>query len=159
MRNLISNALLCLLGERENWERLCRNPEEIKGAIEEVLRFKSAQTSWRRVTTQETELGGYTIPAGTQVFMSLAAANHDPRVFDDPDRFNLDRGNKDAHIAFGRGIHICLGRLLARLEVRIVLETLVKLLPSLRLVPDQELLYYPNFSFRGPKTLHLAWDE
>jgi cytochrome P450 len=159
VRNLISNALLCLLGERENWERLCRNPDGIKDAIEEVLRFKSAQTSWRRVTTQETELGGYTIPAGTQVFMSLAAANHDPRVFDDPDRFNLDRSNKDAHIAFGRGIHICLGRLLARLEVRIVLETLIEELPSLRLVPDQALLYYPNFSFRGPKTLHLTWDE
>ena len=90
--------------------------------------------------------------------MSLAAANHDPRLFDDPDSFDLDRDNSDSHIAFGRGIHICLGRLLARLEVRIVLETLVRKLPSLRLVEDQEYSYYPNFSFRGPKTLHLTWD-
>ncbi|MGD8324293.1 MAG: cytochrome P450, partial [Gammaproteobacteria bacterium] len=159
VRNLISNALLCLLGERENWQRICRNPAEIGAAIEEVLRFKSAQTSWRRVTTQETELGGYKLPAGTHVFMSLASANHDPAVFDAPERFDLDRANSDAHIAFGRGIHICLGRLLARLEVRIVLETLVAKLPSLRLVADQEFVYYPNFSFRGPKTLYLTWDE
>lgn len=159
VRNLISNSLLCLLGERENWERLCSNPDGVKDAIEEVLRFKSAQTSWRRVTTQETTLGGYTLPAGTQVFMSLAAANHDPRMFDDPETFNLDRANSDSHIAFGRGIHICLGRLLARLEVRIVLETLVRKLPSLRLVDDQAYYYYPNFSFRGPKTLYLTWDQ
>lgn len=158
VRNLISNALLCLLGERQHWERLCSNPDGIKEAIEEVLRFKSAQTSWRRVTTQDTELGGYRLPAGTHVFMSLAAANHDPAVFGDPERFDPDRENADAHIAFGRGIHICLGRLLARLEVRIVLETLVEKLPSLRLVEDQEYSYYPNFSFRGPKTLYLTWD-
>ncbi len=158
VRNLISNALLCLLGEREHWERLCEDPSQIKVAIEEVLRFNSAQTSWRRVTTCETEFRGYTLPAGTQVFMSLASANHDPRVFANPERFDMDRENAGSHIAFGRGIHMCLGRLLAKLEVRIVLETLIQKVPSLRLVIGQELGYYPNFSFRGPKTLYLTWD-
>ncbi|MBT8079389.1 MAG: cytochrome P450 [Gammaproteobacteria bacterium] len=159
VRNLISNALLCLLGERHNWTALCDDPSRIKDAIEEVLRFNSAQTSWRRVTTRDTEFRGYKLPKGTQVFLSLASANHDPRLFDNPERFDMDRANLRKHIAFGRGIHICLGRLLAKLEVRIVLELLTRKVPSLRLVIGQEQTFYPNFSFRGPKTLYLAWDE
>lgn len=158
VRNMISNALLCLLGERENWERLCADPSLARGAIEEALRFNSAQTSWRRITTRETELGGYTLPAGTSVFISLAAANHDPRVFADPGRYDMDRKDASKHIAFGKGIHICLGRLLAKLEIRVVLETLIEKVPSLRLAIGQDLSYYPNFSFRGPKTLYLTWD-
>lgn len=158
VRNLISNALLCLLGERENWERLVADPELIKPATEEVLRFNSAQTSWRRITTCDTEFRGYRLPKGTQVFMSLAAANHDPRLFERPDRFDIDRPNADRHIAFGRGIHICLGRLLAKVELRTVLELLIEKVPSLRLVIGQDLSYYPNFSFRGPATLYLDWD-
>jgi len=158
VRNLISNALLCLLGERDNWERLLDDPSSIRNAIEEVLRFNSAQTSWRRVTSRETEFRGFTLPKGTEVFLSLAAANHDPRVFPDPDRFDMDRDNLSKHIAFGRGPHICLGRLLAKLEVTTVLELLLEKLPSLRLAVGQQLTYYPNFSFRGPKTLYLTWD-
>lgn len=159
VRNLISSALLCLLGERGNWEKVCADPSLIKGAIEEVLRFNSAQTSWRRVTTCDTELCGYKLPAGTQIFMSLAAANHDPKVFERAERFEMDRENAAKHIAFGRGIHLCLGRLLAKLELRIVIETLIKKVPTLRLVVGQELKYRPNFSFRGPATLYLSWDD
>jgi cytochrome P450 len=159
VRNLISNALLCLLGERHNWERLCEKPEDLKIAIEELLRFNSAQTSWRRVTTCDTEFRGVKLPKGTQVFLSLAAANRDPRLFDDPDRYDMDRPNSGKHIAFGRGPHICLGRLLAKLELNIVLQLLISKAPSLRLVLGQQLRYHPNFSFRGPKTLYLTWDS
>lgn len=158
VRNLISNALLCLLGERQHWTALCDDPTRIKDAIEEVLRFNSAQTSWRRVTTRDTEFRGYKLPKGTQVFLSLASANHDPRLFEEPESFDMDRENLRKHIAFGRGIHICLGRLLAKLEVRTVLELLLRKVPSLRLVIGQEQRFYPNFSFRGPKTLYLTWD-
>lgn len=158
VRNLISNALLCLLDERDNWLRLCENVSFIKDVIEETLRCNSAQTSWRRVTTRETKFRGYTLPAGTRVFLSLAAANHDPRLFEKPERFDIDRANAASHIAFGRGIHLCLGRLLAKLELRIILETLVDKVPSLSLVPNQALSYRPNFSFRGPRTLYLTWD-
>ena len=159
VRNLISNVLLCLLTERDNWEAVCDEPSRIKDAMEEVLRFNSAQTSWRRVTTRETEFRGYKLAKGTQVFLSLAAANRDPRVFDNPDRYDMGRENSRKHIAFGRGIHICLGRLLAKLEVKTVLELLVRKVPSLRIVVGQEQTFYPNFSFRGPKTLYLTWDE
>lgn len=159
VRNLISNSLLCFLGERQNWERLCADPDLIRPAIEEVLRFNSAQTSWRRVTTRDTEFRGINLPKGTEVFMSLAAANRDPRLFDDPDRYDMDRANAGKHIAFGRGPHICLGRLLAKLELTTVIRLLIEEVPSLRLVVDQELHFVPNFSFRGPKTLYLTWDE
>lgn len=159
VRNVISNSLLCLLGERENWTRLCDDPSLINQAIEEVLRFNSAQTSWRRITTCDTEFRGYKLPKGTQVFMSLAAANHDPREFENPDRYDMDRKNSSKHIAFGRGPHICLGRLLAKLELTIVLELLTAKIPSLRLVIGQNLSYHPNFSFRGPGTLYLTWDK
>ena len=159
VRNLISNTLLVLLGERHNWERLCKNPGDIRIAIEELLRFNSAQTSWRRVTTRDTEFGGIKLPKGTEVFMSLAAANRDPRRFDNPDQYDMDRENASKHIAFGRGPHICLGRLLAKLELTTVLELLITKLPSLKLVMGQQLSYLPNFSFRGPKTLYLTWDS
>ena len=98
----------------------------IKPAIEEVLRFNSAQTSWRRVTTKDTEFRGIKLPKGTEVFMSLAAANRDPRLFDHPDRYDMDRDNASKHIAFGRGPHICLGRLLAKLELTTVLNLLIE---------------------------------
>lgn len=158
VRNMISNTLLCLLNKRENWERLCSDTSQIKSAIEEALRFNSAQTSWRRITTRETQLGGINLPAGTPVFLSLAAANHDPEVFHEPDTFDMKRENAAQHIAFGRGIHICLGRLLAKLELRVVLEALTEKVPSLRLVDRQELHYSPNFSFRGPRALYVSWD-
>lgn len=158
VRNLISNALLCLLTQRENWRRICAEPAIIRQAIDEVLRHNSAQTSWRRVTTRDTEFRGICLPKGTQVFLSLAAANHDPQLFENPGHFDLARPNAAKHIAFGRGAHICLGRLLARLELTIVLQLLVERLPSLRLADDQALEYLPNFSFRGPRSLYLAWD-
>lgn len=158
VRNLISNSLMCLLSDRKHWDRIQENPGLIAKAIEEILRINSAQTSWRRLTTCDTSLAGIDIPKGTPIFMSLAAANHDPRAFEDPETFDLDRPDAARHIAFGRGPHICLGRILAKLELKIVLELLIKKVPSIRLVENQRLRYAANFSFRGPKTLYVAWD-
>ena len=155
--NLLSNALIRLLTNRRNWERLCEAPELIPDAVEEILRFDSPQTSWRRVALRDTALAGVSIPAGTQLFLSLAAANHDGAVFDDPATFDIRRRNARHHIAFGRGIHFCLGNRLAILEATITLETLTERMPALRLVEDQTPDYRPNFTFRGPKTLWLTW--
>ena len=91
-----------------------------------MLRYKSAQPSWRRLTTCDTTLGGIDIPQGTPIFLSLAAANHDPRSFDQPETFDMERRNASRHISFGRGPHICLGRILAKQEVQTVLELLVE---------------------------------
>ena len=156
--NMLSNGLISLLTTRRFWEELCADRDLIANAVEEILRYNSPQTSWRRVASVDTELAGYKIPAGTQIFLSLGSANHDAAVFDDPETFDIHRENARANIAFGRGIHFCLGNRLAILEATITLETLTEKVPSLDMVEDQEFEFFPNFTFRGPSELWLKWD-
>jgi cytochrome P450 len=155
--NLLSNGLVSLLSDRRQWEEICADAALIPNAVEEILRYNSPQTSWRRVATQDTELAGYKIPAGTQIFLSLGSANHDEALFEDPETFDIHRENARANIAFGRGIHFCLGNRLAIIEATIALETLTQRIPSLDLVADQRYEFFPNFTFRGPKELWLTW--
>ncbi len=155
---LMCNALRCLLPRRDQWDALCADPSLAAAAVDETLRFESSQISWRRVATQDTTLGGVEVPAGPKLYLNFAAANHQPEVFEDPETYDLHRPNANRHISFGKGIHFCLGSGLARMEARIVLELLSQRLPSLRLVPDQELSFFPNITFRGPDALHLEWD-
>ena len=107
---------------------------------------------------EDTEIAGVKIPKGTQIFLSLGSANHDEMVFDDPETFDIHRRNSRANIAFGRGIHFCLGKRLAILEAEIALETLTKRVPSLGMVKDQRFEFFPNFTFRGPAELWLTWE-
>ena len=155
--NFLGNALVCLLSQRENWEAISVEPALIPNALNEVLRFNSPQTSWRRVARRDTEIAGHRVPAGTQIFLSLGSANHDESLYADAGTFDIRRKNARTHISFGRGIHFCLGNRLALLEAQITMETLVQRAPSLRLVKDQALDYEPNFTFRGPKQLWLSW--
>lgn len=155
--NFLGNALICLLSNRENWNALCERPSLIPNALEEILRFNSPQTSWRRVAVRDTKIRGMDIPAGTTIFLSLAAANHDTKLFEDPHEFDIRRSNARAHVSFGRGIHFCLGNRLALLEARITLETLVHRVPSLRLAKGQTFSYFPNFTFRGARHIWITW--
>jgi cytochrome P450 len=157
--NFLANALLCLLPERQNWDALCADAGLIPNALEEVLRCNSPQTSWRRIATQDTRLGDVEIPAGTRLFLSLGAANHEAALFPEPSGFDIHRKNAGKHISFGHGIHFCLGARLARLEGRIAIEALTERIPSLRLVTGQELRWSPNITFRGPEALRVEWDE
>ncbi len=157
--NFIANALLCLLSDRHRWLALCADSGLIPKALEEVLRLESPQTSWRRVATRDTRIGDVDVPAGTQIFLSLGAANHEATLFPGPSNFDMHRENAGKHISFGHGIHFCLGARLARLEARIAIESLTRRIPTLRLVPDQALHYSPNMTFRGPRELHVEWDE
>lgn len=157
--NFMSNTLLCLLPRRDDWNAIVQDPALIPNALEEVLRFESPQTSWRRVTTEDTTMAGVDIPAGTQVFLSLGAANHQPSLFDSPQTFDIRRKNARKHISFGHGIHFCLGARLARLEATIAIEALAQRLPSLRLLDEQSLDYSANITFRGPQRLFVDWDD
>ena len=157
--NMLSNGLISLLSKRDYWTEICADSGLIPNAVEEILRFNSPQTSWRRVALKDTEIAGYKVPAGTQIFLSLGSANHDDAVFGDPETFDIHRKNARANIAFGRGIHFCLGSRLAILEATIALETLTSRVPSLDLVPDQTFSYFPNFTFRGPSELWLRWTD
>jgi cytochrome P450 len=155
---LLCNCLLSLLGRREQWDELCADPSLTVNAVEEVLRFESSQISWRRVTTKPTTLGGFELPIGTKVFMNFAAAHRESEIFDRPEEFDLHRPNANRHIAFGKGVHFCLGAMLAKVEARIVTEAMSQRIPSLRLVAGQQISHFPNITFRGPEKLHLEWD-
>jgi erythromycin 12 hydroxylase len=110
---------------RNPWEAMVEDPTTIPAAIEEVLRLRSPFTQTGRVTTRDVEIAGTTIPADRFVLPSLLSANHDERVYDDPETFVLDRGiGGGAQTAFGHGVHFCLGAPLARLEGRVALEEL-----------------------------------
>lgn len=156
--NFIANALLCLLRDRNRWQALCADSGLIPKALEEVLRFESPQTSWRRIATRDTRIGDVDVPAGTRIFLSLGAANHEAGLFPSPSDFDMHRQNAGKHISFGHGIHFCLGARLARLEGRIAIESLTQRIPGLRLVAGQALRYSPNITFRGPRELYVEWD-
>ncbi|MBI1182509.1 MAG: cytochrome P450 [Alphaproteobacteria bacterium] len=135
--SLITNAVWRLLERRELWECVVADPSLVDRAIEESLRFDPPVLGLFRNTTREVTVSGVTIPEGTKVMMHYAAANRDPAVFDDPDTFSLDRQNR-RHLAFGLGVHFCLGAELARLEARTALATIVARFPDLRLVDAGE---------------------
>lgn len=154
---LMCNTLQCILPRREVWEAIVADHSLIPNAIEEVLRFNSSQISWRRLTTVNTEVGGYHVPAGTGIFLNFASANRESDVFENPDEFDIYRPNAGQHISFGKGVHFCLGANFAKLEARLVTEMLAERIPTLRLVDDQQWHYAPNITFRGPTALNLSW--
>ena len=123
----------------------------------EMIRWNSPQIGWRRVAKVDAMIGDVEIPAGTRIFLALGAANRQPSEFEDPETFDIHRSNARKHISFGKGIHYCLGANLARLEGRVALEVLTERIPTMRLVPDQQLSYVPNVSFRGPTSLLIEW--
>ena len=156
--SLISNTLLCLLPRRDVWDEVCADPSLIPNTIDEVLRFESSQISWRRVTTVDTRVGDFDVPAGTGIFLNFASANRDAAIWPDPDTFDIHRPNASRHISFGKGVHHCLGAKFARFETALMLEVLAERLPTLRLVNGHEHEYFPNITFRGPTRLHVSWD-
>ena len=131
----LGNAMLLLERHRDARQRLVDDPSLIPSAVEEMLRFDSPVQGLSRVTTRDVEIRGRVIPKGSRVHLLYAAANRDPRVFHSPDTFDLQRAPNN-HLAFGFGIHFCLGASLARLELRIGLETLLSRAPNYALDLD-----------------------
>jgi cytochrome P450 len=150
---LIGNLLRRLLEEPARWEAVVSDPSLIPVAVEETLRYDPSVPVWRRITKRAVTIAGAEIPEGAKLFLWLAAAGRDPDVFPDPDVFDLHRENAKHHLAFGKGIHFCIGSALGKLEARLALEALTNRFPALRLVPDQTLTFHPNVSFRGPQAL------
>ena len=155
---LISNTIRVLLEHREQWDRLVDDPDLIPAAIDETLRFSGSILGWRRRATRDTEIGGVAIPAGANVLLLMGSANRDRDVFADPETFDIDRPNARTHLSFGFGIHYCLGNLLAKLQDRIVIEEVLRAVPSLRLLPDEPISYPDNLSFRAPRSVAVTWD-
>jgi cytochrome P450 len=130
--DLIGNGVYALLRHPEQIPRLRDEPSLIKNAVEEMLRWDSPVSQSGRTPLQDIEIDGVRIPAGQSVTTSLAAANHDPAVYPDPHRFDIERGNTN-HMSFGGGVHYCLGAPLARMEAQVAIGTLVRRFPAMRL--------------------------
>ena len=153
--NMISNTVRRLLENRSAWEKIVADPAAIANAVEEALRFDSSNLAWRRITTKPVTLRGVDVPAGARILLLLGAANHDPAKFVDPERYDPDRKDARAHLAFGKGIHYCVGAALTRLEVAIVVQLLSKRYPRMRL-GENRYTYTPNVVFRGPQSLRVV---
>ncbi len=154
--NAAGNLFHALMTHPVQWQRLVEDPSLIPGAVEEGLRFASSVVAWRRIAKTEVEVAGKHFPEGTKFLLALASGNRDEDVFNDGDTFDVTRPNPRDHVAFGHGLHKCLGAPLARLELRILLEELTSRFPNMRLAPDQEVSWIKTLSFRGPKSLRVT---
>jgi len=152
---LIGNTVRRLLEVPERWAGIAEDPGLIADAVEEALRYDPSVPATRRVTARPVTQAGVKLPAGAKLFLWLAAAGRDPAVFSQPDAFDLRRTDSGRHLAFGQGLHYCLGANLGKLEAKIAVTALARRYPRLRLVPDQRLAFHPNISFRGPEVLRV----
>ncbi|WP_033319817.1 cytochrome P450 family protein [Streptomyces yerevanensis] len=156
--NLIGNGLRALFAHPGQLADLRADFGLLDGAIEEMLRYDGpVENSTDRLALEDVEMGGVTIPAGSTVRISMADADRDPERFKDPDRFDIRRDSR-GHIAFGHGLHYCLGAPLARLEGRIAFRTLLERCPDLAPDADEsELPWTPGLLIRGVRKLPVRW--
>ena len=156
--NLIGNGTLALLQNPDQLQKLRDDPSLIKPAIEELLRYDGpVETSTERFAREDVAIGDTVIPKGEMVMIVIAAADHDPERFPEPDALDIARAD-NKHLAFGKGIHHCLGAPLARMEGQIALGTLLRRMPDLRLKGSPEsLTWRPGMVLRGLKGLPVAF--
>jgi len=135
-------------------QRLLESESERSWAIEETVRWEGTTGTEPRLTMEDVVICDREIPAGQLLRLAVPSANHDPRVFDDPDRWDLGRRPTN-HLAFGLGRHFCLGAFLARGEMNVALEILLRRLPNLRLTEVPEIY---GVVLRGPRSVRMQWD-
>jgi cytochrome P450 len=152
--NLIDNAIVCLLDHPEQLAALRARPELLPGAIEEVLRFRSPGQAMMRAPTRDVEIAGQRVPAGAMVLALIGSANRDPAHFADAGRFQITR-DPNPHLAFGHGIHFCLGAALARLEGRVALGDLLRRFARIAHAGDGRWPPRRPFNVHGPARLPL----
>ena len=153
--NLIGNGTLALLRNPDQLDKLRRRPELVESAVEEFLRYDGPVQATARVATERTEFGGKTIEPGELTMVILAAANRDPAQFPEPDTLDIERSPNE-HVAFGEGLHFCLGAPLARAEGQIAFRSLLERMPELRLATE-EPEWGGNFILRGLKSLPVTF--
>jgi cytochrome P450 len=158
--SLITNCVWRLLQQRELWDAVCEDPVRLaEVAVEESLRFDAPVLGLFRTTTAPVELHGVEVPDRAKVMLLFASANRDEQAWDDPDSFRLDRDLaqlRRQQLAFGAGVHFCLGAPLARLEAKVAIELLATALPGLRLDGEPERI--EPFLLWGKRTMPVRWD-
>lgn len=156
--NLVGNGTLAFMLHPDQLAKLKANPGLTKAAVEEVLRYWGpVDFLSTRVAKEGLELGGMQLPKGEPLMVGLASANRDPARFENPDAFDITRPDVDRHVAFGKGIHLCVGAPLARLEGQIAFETLFGRYPEMRLAVAPEEIRWGNAFLRGVPKLPLLF--
>jgi cytochrome P450 len=156
--NMLGLGTLALLRHPDQLAAVRDDPDAVAPAVEELLRWLSiVHTAIPRITTTDVEIAGVPIPAGRLVFASLPSGNRDPEFIDTPEVLDLRRGAA-GHLAFGHGVHHCLGAPLARVEMRIAFPALLRRFPTLALAEDFAGVAFRSFHFiYGLKALEVAW--
>jgi cytochrome P450 len=155
--NMITNLVWRLLSVPNRWQALLENPELSQRYFEEALRCDPAVMGMWRIATHDTEFLGQSISAGEKLFLVYLSGNRDETHYSDPDEFSIERGRIAPHLAFGRGIHHCIGAPLARIECRVALEMLAERMPNLRLADGFTPTYEPHPFLRGMAELPVVW--
>jgi cytochrome P450 len=157
--NMLALGTFALLQHPEQLAKLRASPDLLPDAVEELLRYLSVVDILYRYAAEDLELGGETIRKGSTVVVSLLAANHDPQRFDDPDTLDIHRKPR-GHLSFGHGFHHCLGNQLARIEMRVGFEALLRRFPTLALaIPAREVKLKTNMQIYGVHELPVTWTE
>jgi cytochrome P450 len=160
--NQFGNFMYSLLTHPDQLARLRSDPGLVNPAVEEMMRYTplgGASSGFPRIATEDLEVGGVLLRAGDAVFVDLAAANRDPRVFDNPEELDVSR-QVNPHIGFGHGVHHCLGAQLARLELRMALTSVLRRFPDLAFAVDEaEISWKHGRAVRGLQALPVTWSE
>lgn len=155
----LTEGMMLLARHPEQWAALRADPAgRAPAVVEEVLRLSTPTQGMFRKVTEDTEIDGCPVPKGARIVVTYTAANRDPKVWgDDPDAFDPDRPNHKDHLAFGKGIHFCLGAPLSRLEMQIAFQILAERVATISLPDTNTFEYHPSFMLRGLKRLDLAF--
>lgn len=137
--------------------RVTADPALYQTFVEEGLRYYPPARGVRRTAMCDTEVAGVTIPQGSDLFLYYVSANFDGDEFRDPERFDIDRPRLDRHLSFGRGTHFCIGAPLARLEIRVALEVLLRRLPDVRLASEAPIQWLPHMTLPRPTGVEVVW--
>jgi cytochrome P450 len=158
--NLIASGMMLLCQNPDQMNAVVNDPSRIANFVEEALRIESPVQGLFRLAKSEVELGGTKIPAGARLVLMYGSANRDEGQFADASRFDVCRSNAKTHLAFGQGVHFCIGAALARLEGKVGFEMLLGRLRNIRLGNGaNDLTHAPSFILRGLKQLHIEFDR
>jgi cytochrome P450 len=152
---MLTEMMRLLAEHPDQWQRVRADPKLIDAVVEETLRLSTPTQGMWRIVTRDTQLGGVSLAAGSRIVIVFSSANRDTAVFDDPDEFDPDRANLRLSLAFGKGIHFCLGANLSRLEGQVALQELSKRIESFTLPASNEFHYFPSFMLRGLTSLDI----
>jgi cytochrome P450 len=153
----LAGGLVQLIRNPDQADKVRADPSLIRNMVEEILRTESPTAGLWRVVKRDTELGGVPLKTGSMLMLRFAAANRDPARFANPDAFDVERKNASSHLAFGRGIHMCVGNMLARKELAVAFDELLRRLDQFEIADETAMTYPPNMLLRGLSALPIRF--